>query len=347
MPASVTLNGSIIECFAFNGSTVNASTQLLVQGLLSEVIDSTVTQINSTTLSLHYTAPFTLIGVPILHYNILISLANISVNITDTQYNIHINNYCIGYDISITPWNIVGMGNTTTLSDIILYQAPVVAMMPQLIQEYKTNIEKLQVYIDFKYNASCKGEVPRLALLKINEEKEEHYFTWESNDGNVNVTINITSLLEYGVTYNVSMSLITANNTETNDFTFNIIDSTVAISLPLFTSSVTSTISIFMSSSGSQVLIVTLSCAGVITIIVITILVIIIAGMYITMKRKKKKNKNGDITSQKGGHMMFNEAYGKSGEGLQVNVAYETVRANAAYNVPNIAPIYDTIPDTK
>lgn len=48
--------------------------------------------------------------------------------------------------------------------------------------------------------------------------------------------------------------------------------------------------------------------------------------------------------------MMFNEAYGKSGEGLQVNVAYETMRANAAYDVPNIAPlnerIYDTIPDT-
>ena len=64
--------------------------------------------------------------------------------------------------------------------------------------------------------------MPRLALLKINEEKEEHYFTWESDDDNVNVTINITSFLEYGAAYNISMSLITANNTGTNDFTFNI-----------------------------------------------------------------------------------------------------------------------------
>ena len=49
---------------------------------------------------------------------------------------------------------------------------------------------------------------------------------------------------------------------------------------------------------------------------------------------------------------MFNEAYDKTRpEGLQVNVAYETIRANAAYNVPNIVPlnerIYDTIPDIK
>ena len=135
--------------------------------MLSKVGDATVTQKNSTTLLLQYTAPHTLTGVPILYYNILILPTNISVNITGTQYNIYITEYCINYNISITPWNSVGMGNTTILSDVVLYQgkyteiqlyivyfhdnfkAPVVTT-PQLIQEYKTGNGVLQVYIKFQ-----------------------------------------------------------------------------------------------------------------------------------------------------------------------------------------------------
>ena len=90
--------------------------------MLSEVADATVAQINSTTLLLQYAAPYTLTGVPILYYNILILPTNISVNITGTQYNIRITEYCINYNISITPWNSVGMGNTTILSDVVIYQ---------------------------------------------------------------------------------------------------------------------------------------------------------------------------------------------------------------------------------
>ena len=89
---------------------------------MSEVADATVAQKNSTTLLLQYTAPYTLTGVPILYYIILILPTNISVNITGTQYNIHITEYCINYNISITPWNSVGMGNTTILSDVVIYQ---------------------------------------------------------------------------------------------------------------------------------------------------------------------------------------------------------------------------------
>ena len=89
---------------------------------MPEVGDATVTQINSTTLLLQYTAPYTLTGVPILYYNILILPTNISVNITDTQYNLNTNESCINYNISITSWNIVGMGNTSILSGIVRYQ---------------------------------------------------------------------------------------------------------------------------------------------------------------------------------------------------------------------------------
>ena len=121
---------------------------------------------NSTTLLLQYTAPYTLTGVPILYYSIVILSTNISVNITGTQYNIYITEYCINYNISITPWNSVGMGNTTILFDVVIYQgkkgiqlyivyfhdnfkAPVVTT-PQLIQEYRTSNGVLQVHIKFQ-----------------------------------------------------------------------------------------------------------------------------------------------------------------------------------------------------
>ncbi|XP_019857841.1 PREDICTED: uncharacterized protein LOC109586109 [Amphimedon queenslandica] len=229
MPALLEFNESTVQCVVFNGSNphiFSSTVQLLVQGLLSEVSHPSVTQINSTVLSLQYTAPYTLTGVPILHYNILILPTNASVNITDTQYNIHINDHCINYNIIITPWNIVGAGNITTLSNIILYQAPVVTM-PQLIEEY--NNGTLQVYIEFQYNISCKGTVPQSVSLTINKDKEYHCSVVSPTTNNctvttedtvyVSVTMNITNALEYGAIYSISMSV---NNTETTDFTFNI-----------------------------------------------------------------------------------------------------------------------------
>lgn len=90
--------------------------------MLSNVVDSRVTQKNSTTLLLQYTAPYTLTGVPILYYTILILPIGLSVNITNMQYSIQLFEYCITYNVSIKPWNIVGMGNTTVTSNVVLYQ---------------------------------------------------------------------------------------------------------------------------------------------------------------------------------------------------------------------------------
>ncbi|XP_019850862.1 PREDICTED: uncharacterized protein LOC109581296 [Amphimedon queenslandica] len=233
MPASVQLNGSTIECVAYNESSQSTSAaKLLVQGLLSGVANVAITQFNSTTLILQYLAPFTLAGIPILYYNILILPTNLSVNITDTQFHLHISEYCISYNISITPWNIVGMGNATTLSDIVIHQVPAITM-PQLIQEYKSNSETLHVYYEVQYNTSCKGTVPQSVSLTINQEKD-HYcslvspvannctITTADIDNNVNVTINITEVLGYGANYVINMSLFNANNIKTEDFIFNI-----------------------------------------------------------------------------------------------------------------------------
>ncbi|XP_019855868.1 PREDICTED: uncharacterized protein LOC109584541 [Amphimedon queenslandica] len=227
VPATVQWNESTIQCVVHNWEYFPESpiVQLMVQGLLSNVT-ATVTQINSTTLLLKYEAPYTLTGIPILYYTIVISTTDMSVNITDTQYNLYLNEFCSTYNISITPWNIVGKGNTTMLSGIILYQTAVTTT-PHFIEEY------IGTYIIFQYNNYCIGTVPQLVLLLINE--QEYHCSLASPttnnctvttgdiNNNVNVTINISEVLEYGAKYTVKMSLFTINNVDfihSNDFTF-------------------------------------------------------------------------------------------------------------------------------
>ncbi|XP_019855879.1 PREDICTED: uncharacterized protein LOC109584545 isoform X2 [Amphimedon queenslandica] len=223
VPATVQWNESTIQCVVNRNWEYFESpiVKLLVQGLLSKVT-ATVTQINSTTLLLKYEAPDTLTGVPILYYNIVISPTDVSVNITDTQYKLYLNEFCSTYNISITPWNIVGKGNTTMVSGIILYQVPVITT-PHLVEG------TLEAFIDFQYNKYCIGTVPQLVLLHINNEKYNcslvspttictSIITADINDANV--TINISKVLEYGTTYSVEMSLYTINNIGSNNFTF-------------------------------------------------------------------------------------------------------------------------------
>ena len=95
-------------------------------GLLSEVTDVHLTQVNSTTVQLSYSSPPTLMGVPILNYSI--ELFSSSNNLTSEIYwtteetiLVTLNNPCINYLLQISAWNNVGKGNITTLP-LILYQ---------------------------------------------------------------------------------------------------------------------------------------------------------------------------------------------------------------------------------
>uniref|UniRef100_A0A1X7U7J8 Uncharacterized protein n=1 Tax=Amphimedon queenslandica TaxID=400682 RepID=A0A1X7U7J8_AMPQE len=112
------------------------------------------------------------------------------------------------------------------LSGIILYQTAVTTT-PHFIEEY------IGTYIIFQYNNYCIGTVPQLVLLLINE--QEYHCSLASPttnnctvttgdiNNNVNVTINISEVLEYGAKYTVKMSLFTINNVDfihSNDFTF-------------------------------------------------------------------------------------------------------------------------------
>ena len=72
--------------------------------------------------------------------------------------------------------------------------------------------------------------MPQLVLLLINE--QEYYcslvsptnnctVTTADIDNNVNVTINISEVLEYGAIYSIAMSFFTISNVGSSNFTFN------------------------------------------------------------------------------------------------------------------------------
>ena len=90
-------------------------------GVLSAIGNPQVTQINTSTLYISYTAPYTLQGVPVLYYIIQI-LGYDSINTTSLQHYVHLTNHCLLYNINIAAYNAVGMGSITNISDIILYK---------------------------------------------------------------------------------------------------------------------------------------------------------------------------------------------------------------------------------
>ena len=95
-------------------------------GLLSEVTDVHLTQVNSTTVQLSYSSPPTLMGVPILNYSIELfsspnNLTSVIYWTTEETILVTLNNPCINYSLQISAWNNVGKGNITTLP-LILYQ---------------------------------------------------------------------------------------------------------------------------------------------------------------------------------------------------------------------------------
>lgn len=96
---------------------------LFTTGLLSAVSDINTEQINSSSIVLSFKAPPTLLGVPINHYAITISSTDLQMNhslITNsTRVVLHLQDVCSKYWISISSWNDVGEGETTTFSTVL------------------------------------------------------------------------------------------------------------------------------------------------------------------------------------------------------------------------------------
>ena len=96
-------------------------------GFLSQVSNATIVQFNITTLKLSFSAPFTLENVSILYYIIEIRDEDTSdvmiKNTTSLISLINIKDYCNKYMIYITPWNGLGGGETSIISDVIFYKS--------------------------------------------------------------------------------------------------------------------------------------------------------------------------------------------------------------------------------
>ena len=82
-------------------------------------------QFNITTLKQSFSAPFTLENVSILYY--IIEIRDTSdvmiINTTSLTSLINIKDYCNKHMIYITPWNGLGGGETSTISDVIFYKS--------------------------------------------------------------------------------------------------------------------------------------------------------------------------------------------------------------------------------
>ena len=108
-------------------------------GLLESVSNLTVTHINSTTVLISWSPPFTLEGVPILGYNVTItnttSGENETMLVEDTTllYSIDHPDLENIFTVTVVPINEVGAGNSTLLSFINIASE---FIMIQLITQY-------------------------------------------------------------------------------------------------------------------------------------------------------------------------------------------------------------------
>ena len=96
-------------------------------GKLASVSDLKTAQFNITTLELTYSAPFSLENVSIIYYIIEIRDEDTSdviiINTTSVTSFIDISEYCNKHIIYITPWNGLGGGETSIVSDVVFYNS--------------------------------------------------------------------------------------------------------------------------------------------------------------------------------------------------------------------------------
>ena len=71
-------------------------------------------------VNVSWSPPFTLDGVPILHYTVTITSQGLSQQIDTTETHITLERPCVSTTYQITAWNNVGEGNATTYGEKII-----------------------------------------------------------------------------------------------------------------------------------------------------------------------------------------------------------------------------------
>ena len=89
-------------------------------GLLEAPLDVLVDVVSSESVNVSWSPPFTLGGIPILHYTVsVISQGILTVQINTTETHITLERPCASTTYRISGWNDVGEGNTTITSNYI------------------------------------------------------------------------------------------------------------------------------------------------------------------------------------------------------------------------------------
>ncbi|CAI8026699.1 hypothetical protein GBAR_LOCUS15312 [Geodia barretti] len=117
-PTDLRYNGAQItgivrlpECF--NTSNTTNTTTLGIQGILKAPTDVSVEAVGVDSINVSWSAPFTLEGVPILHYSVYITSQGVSEQRNTTETHITLERPCASTTYQISAWNEVGEGNAT------------------------------------------------------------------------------------------------------------------------------------------------------------------------------------------------------------------------------------------
>ena len=87
--------------------------QMHAAGLLESVSNLAVVLINSSTVLISWSPPFTLEGVPILGYNVTVTTYNVTVFTKDVMLYHSIEHFNNIFTVTVVPINVVGAGKST------------------------------------------------------------------------------------------------------------------------------------------------------------------------------------------------------------------------------------------
>jgi hypothetical protein len=110
--SNISLVFNFSECYST--PNITNSTTLRIQGLLEAPRGVTVETVGIETVNVSWSPPFTLDGVPILHYSVYVTSGGLTAQYNITEMHITLRRPCASTTYQISGWNEVGEGNATT-----------------------------------------------------------------------------------------------------------------------------------------------------------------------------------------------------------------------------------------
>jgi hypothetical protein len=168
LPALQINNGLSIQCFLYTLGIISSDVAYLnIQGVLTTVTNVSLSRVNSSTISISYVAPPTLVGIPISNYSIFINITNEIYWSEDENFQITLYNACFNYTLEICAWNAVGQG-APYYQSVLIHEVPVASKIPNNSTITFTNSGNPIVAITTQItNISCLGKNPHNMTIII------------------------------------------------------------------------------------------------------------------------------------------------------------------------------------